>query len=802
MISGFSKTRVDGVQGTAMASHKPRKPVSSSGSPPTAGHGAPPDVQDSSHAQEERYRALVEDVADGYYEVDLHGNFIFCNDALCRIFGFPREAILNRNYSDFMDAENARIAFEAFNRIFRAGGGGADITWEITRQDSERRVLQISAKPILGEHGRKIGFRGIARDITDRHLAEQALRESQACALELSESSRRAEQRYRAFLNFLPDPVFVFNLDGTVSYLNPAFENVFGWSLDELQGRRIPFVPEAFKAHTREGLERLYREKVLHDFETKRLTKDGRLLDILIDGAIFYDEDNRPAGQVITLRDITQEKRTARINQALFRIAQALYRYRALDARLEFITREVRQLLDVDGASVILLDDERKEFFFRVSVFDDQDAGQRMKEVRFPIDKGVAGEVYRTGKPLIVNDTSQSPFFFAKVDKEAAYQTRSMLDVPLATPERMIGVLCAVNKKEGLFTEDDASLLSAVANLVALPIENASIHEALERSFDEVQRLNRAKDRVIHHLSHELKTPLSVLSASLNLLSKPPAGADGGRRRQETLDRARRNLQRMLDMQYKIEDMLNETDVRHHRMLSMLLDQCTDELEALAAEEFGEESATDRLRRRIDQLFGPRESKPELIHLARFTERYLDLLRPKFAHRRVAVQTHLAETSPIRVPADVLGKVIEGLVRNAVENTPDGGEVHIIVREAEPGPELEIRDTGTGMTAETQRLIFGNYFTAYEPMQYSTRRPYDFKAGGKGLDLLRMQIFAERYGFSLRMDSSRCRHLPTEPDECPGEVESCRYPAGPAHCPETGGTAVTVMFRAAAPATP
>ena len=106
------------------------------------------------------------------------------------------------------------------------------------------------------------------------------------------------------------------------------------------------------------------------------------------------------------------------------------------------------------------------------------------------------------------------------------------------------------------------------------------------------------------------------------------------------------------------------------------------------------------------------------------------------------------------------------------------------------------------MTAETQRLIFGNYFTAYEPMQYSTRRPYDFKAGGKGLDLLRMQIFAERYGFSLRMDSSRCRHLPTEPDECPGEVESCRYPAGPAHCPETGGTAVTVMFRAAAPATP
>lgn len=784
-----------------MASRKPRKPASPPGLPPASGPGIPPGMPESPQTREERYRALIEDVADGYYEVDLRGNFMFCNDALCRIFGFPREAILHRNYSDFMDAQNARIAYEAFNRIFRTGGG-ADITWEIIRLDSERRFLEISAKPIIGGDGLKIGFRGIARDITDKHLAQQALQESQACALELSESSRRAEQRYRAFLNFLPDPVFVFNLDGTVSYLNPAFENVFGWGLEELQGRKIPFVPEEFKAHTREGLERLYREKVLHDFETKRLTKDGRLLDIIIDGAIFYDEDNRPAGQVITLRDVTQEKRTARINQALFRMAQALYRYRALDARLEFITREIRQLLDVEGASVILLDDARKEFFFRVSVFDDQDTGQRMKEVRFPVDKGVAGEVYRTGKPLIVNDTSQSPFYFAKVDKEAAYQTRSMLDVPLATPERMIGVLCAVNKKGGLFTEDDAALLSAVANLVALPIENASFHEALERSFDEVQRLNRAKDRVIHHLSHELKTPLSVLSASLNLLAKPPAGADGGRRRAETLDRARRNLQRMLDMQYKIEDMLHEKDEGHHRMLSMLLDQCSDELEALAAEEFGEESATERLRRRIDQLFGPRESKPETIRLARFTDRYLVLLRPKFAHRRVGLQPHLAETAPIRIPVEVLGKVIEGLVRNAVENTPDGGDVHVNVRAGEAGPELEIRDTGIGMTPETQRLIFGNYFSSHEPMQYSTRRPYDFRAGGKGLDLLRMQIFAERYGFTIRFDSRRCRHIPSESDECPGDTGLCRHLSGPEQCAESGGTVVTVGFRSAEESNP
>jgi signal transduction histidine kinase len=445
---------------------------------------------------------------------------------------------------------------------------------------------------------------------------------------------------------------------------------------------------------------------------------------------------------------------------------------------------------------VILLDEERKEFFFREAVFDNLDTGQRMKEIRFPVDKGVAGEVYRTGKPLIVNDTSQSSFYFAQVDEKAAYQTRSMLDVPLVTPQHMIGVLCAVNKKDGPFTEGDSALLSTLANLVALPIENASINEALRRSLQEVQNLNRAKDRVIHHLSHELKTPLSVLSASLNLLAKQFAAAED-RRWEKTLERAQRNLLRLLDMQYKTEDLLQDKDAVTHRMLSVLLDQCADELEALAAEEFGEESFTERLRRRIDWLFGPREARPEKINLTRFTEQYIKILRPKFAHRRLTLKVQLEDAALIFVPVEVLGKVIEGLLRNAVENTPDGGQIHVAVRSEATGPVLEIRDSGIGITRENQELIFKNFFASYEPLHYSTRRPYDFRAGGKGFDLLRMQMFAERFGFKISMTSTRCRFIPTDKDECPGDVDECVHLERPDQCRETGGTQVSVRFHVA-----
>jgi hypothetical protein len=79
-------------------------------------------------------------------------------------------------------------------------------------------------------------------------------------------------------------------------------------------------------------------------------------------------------------------------------------------------------------------------------------------------------------------------------------------------------------------------------------------------------------------------------------------------------------------------------------------------------------------------------------------------------------------------------------------------------------------------------------------MQYSTRQPYDFKAGGKGFDLLRMKIFSERYNFNIKMTSQPCRFVDTKGHACPGNVEDCTPLADAKDCHNSGGTTVTVQF--------
>ena len=741
----------------------------------------------------ERYKAFIENIDDGVYEVDLKGNFLYFNNALCTIFGFPRKEIEGQNFRKFMDEEHGNAAFEIFNKIYKSGKGVSDITWEIIDKKKKKRIIELSANLVTTREGERVGFRGIARDVTEKVGAQEALRESEfrfQCAYE---ASRLAEARYRTLLEFVPYPMVVFTLDGKVSYLNPAFTETFCWTLTELEGKYIPYVPPGLEEETKESIKRLFKEKFIRRYETKRLTKDGRILDVAMRGAVLSESEEQEAGELVMLRNITEEKRMKQTNETLLRISTALPAYPELEDLLDFISTEIKRLLNVDGALVILLDEEKKELFFMGAAYDDTDTQKRAKEIRYPADKGISGKVIKTGQPVIVHDTSKDPDFYGVVDTQLHFHSQSMLDVPLRSGDRIIGVLCAINKREGRFEQSDVELLNLIAGTVALSIENARFSRELTEAYQEVTGLNRAKDRVINHLSHELKTPASVLIASLNILSNKMEELPEDTWK-PTMERASRNLERILEIQYEVEDIMQDKQYKTRDLLNLLLDQCEDELESLVAEEVGEGPIVERIKQRIQQIYGPRDSKITDISLDKFVAERLEELKPRFAHREVEIVTNLGSVPDICVPGDVMEKVVDGLIRNAVEATPDEGRIEIMVQRKGEGSELVVYDHGIGITDENQRRIFEGFFTTHDTMTYSSKRPFDFYAGGKGADLLRMKIFAERYNFKIEMGSSRCRYIPRDSDLCPGRISECKFCQERTDCFGSGGTAFKVFF--------
>jgi signal transduction histidine kinase len=175
------------------------------------------------------------------------------------------------------------------------------------------------------------------------------------------------------------------------------------------------------------------------------------------------------------------------------------------------------------------------------------------------MDRGVAGEICRTGRPLVANDYVRSAYRFRGVDEQMQFETRSMMGVPMRRTGRILGVFCLVNKEGGRFDDGDRDLLQAVADVVSLAVEHTRTRDNLHKAMARIEALDQAREAAIVHLSHELKTPLAVLDASLKLLERSPADT-AEIDRHSAHDRARRSLERLLDMAYAVEDILRGSD--------------------------------------------------------------------------------------------------------------------------------------------------------------------------------------------------------------------------------------------------
>ena len=187
----------------------------------------------------------------------------------------------------------------------------------------------------------------------------------------------------------------------------------------------------------------------------------------------------------------------------LLKVSGSLYQYLNIDELILHIIGLIKEMMAVEAASVILYDEKTDEFVFRWVEDERLSADTKLSASRFPSSEGIAGSVFAGGNPEIIPDVGRDRRHFKQIDIQTGCETRSMIAVPLKKKEKKIGVVQVLNKKEGDFDEKDLALLTSIAPIMAMALDNAMMVAELKESYHELQVTDKLKDTLIQQTRDE-----------------------------------------------------------------------------------------------------------------------------------------------------------------------------------------------------------------------------------------------------------------------------------------------------------
>jgi signal transduction histidine kinase len=190
----------------------------------------------------------------------------------------------------------------------------------------------------------------------------------------------------------------------------------------------------------------------------------------------------------------------------------------------------------------------------------------------------------------------------------------------------------------------------------------------------------------------------------------------------------------------------------------------------------------------------PYSFAPESITLYTFAEHILENVKKQVNHRDIQFQIDGDKDLLLLMDPRILKDILVGLLKNAIENSPDEGLIRIVLEQKAQWVQLKVQDFGIGITKENQRHLFDGLFHTLDTELYTSKKPYDFGAGGKGLDLLRIKTYGQRLGFEISVGSQRCTHLPTNRDLCPGRISTCPHCKTREDCLNSGGSTFCISI--------
>ena len=366
-----------------------------------------------------------------------------------------------------------------------------------------------------------------------------------------------------------------------------------------------------------------------------------------------------------------------------------------LEPFLQIVISAVIELTDSEAASILEYDTTEDVLRFVSSPWVHRDV---LRTIKVPVDGSAAGWVYRKVQPLHIPDTKADSRHFSAVDFASAFETHSLLAVPLMVMGKPLGVLEAVNKTSAHYTEEDITILETLALPVALAIQSANLERRIEVGFSELSELDRLKSGFIAITSHELRTPLGLILGHATFLRELL-----GDEHREQLDVIIKNASRLKEI---IESLSN-----------------VDTYETGMA--------------RIHQ---------QAISVARIIEDVVNSFADMAYRRNITLKAELGRDD-LYAEADgsKISIAISNLVKNAIMFTDDGGHIFVSGGSVPGFIKVSVIDDGIGIPSKDLPRIFERFF---QVESHLTRRH-----GGMGLGLSVAKVMVEMHGGRIWAES-------------------------------------------------
>ncbi|MBA3011711.1 MAG: PAS domain S-box protein, partial [Desulfobacula sp.] len=553
--------------------------------------------------------------------------------------------------------------------------------------------MSVNARQIKDATGEIEYYEGSFLDITQRKQAQQDLQESLG--------------RYRLLLEASPIPIAVYDPEGRVSYVNPAFVDTFGWSMAELMGRRPDFVPSHEAAKTGQAIKRTLKgERV--SIQSQRLTREQKVLDVLINAALYTDHSGKPQGIIVTFRDFTElkqaerdlskhrdhleqlvEERTQELTQANQRLSEEIIEHKATETALMDSKERFRQLAEMLPETV-----------FEMDLFSNFTFRNKASFTTFGYESHIEEAPGNALDSIVPEDHQRVIENCAKIlegEPSMGNEYRAI---------RRDGSIFPIMIYTNALMEDGQAI--GYRGILLDISERKEMEEALRLAKESADHANKTKSEFLASMSHEIRTPMNAILGMGDLLLESNLTPE-----------QKRYVQILTQSGENLLDIIND-----------ILDLSKVEAGQLALESMG-------------------------FNLQELIDQSCEMMAVKAHSKGLELLSRTKAQTPIHLSGDParLRQILINLMGNAIKFT-HAGEVVLEIVGKDPLSwenknrvclEFSVRDTGIGISKEKQSHIFESFTQA----DSSTTREF----GGTGLGLTICKRLVEMMGGEIWVES-------------------------------------------------